>query len=115
MPVSLYMDVHIPKAMTAGLRLRGVDVVTAQEDAAATLSDTELLDRVNGLGRVLFTFDGDFLIEADRRLENGIEFNGIIYARSLRVSVGDCINGLELIAKAGNMADLVNRVVFLPF
>jgi hypothetical protein len=29
MTVSLYMDHHVPKAITVGLRLRGVDVVTA--------------------------------------------------------------------------------------
>ncbi|HKQ77688.1 MAG TPA: hypothetical protein VJ810_28590 [Blastocatellia bacterium] len=32
MGVKLYMDVHIRCAVTQGLRLRGVDVVTAQED-----------------------------------------------------------------------------------
>lgn len=31
----LYMDAHVPFAITAGLRLRGVDVLTAQEDDAA--------------------------------------------------------------------------------
>ena len=32
MSVGLYMDVHIPLAVTVGLRARGIDVVTAQED-----------------------------------------------------------------------------------
>lgn len=32
MPVRLYMDVHIRGAVTRQLRLRGVDVLTAQED-----------------------------------------------------------------------------------
>jgi hypothetical protein len=41
----LYMDVHVPFAITAGLRLRGVDVLTAQEDGAAELDDDLLLDR----------------------------------------------------------------------
>jgi hypothetical protein len=35
----LYMDVHVPIAVTYGLRLRGVDVLTAQEDGAAELPD----------------------------------------------------------------------------
>jgi hypothetical protein len=29
MALTLYMDQHVPKAITVGLRLRGVDVVTA--------------------------------------------------------------------------------------
>jgi hypothetical protein len=40
MPVALYMDVHVPRAVTNGLRQRGVDVITAQEDEAATLDDS---------------------------------------------------------------------------
>jgi hypothetical protein len=35
MALTLYMDQHVPKAITVGLRLRGVDVVTAYEDRAA--------------------------------------------------------------------------------
>jgi hypothetical protein len=35
MPLSLYMDVHVPAAITAGLRRRGVDVLTSQEDGTA--------------------------------------------------------------------------------
>jgi hypothetical protein len=50
MSVALYMDVHVPKAITVGLRLRHVDVLTAQEDGTTTLSDTALLDRSSGLG-----------------------------------------------------------------
>jgi hypothetical protein len=49
MPVGLYMDVHIPKAITIGLRLRGVDVLTAQEDGTITLSDADLLNRATNL------------------------------------------------------------------
>ena len=45
MPVGLYMDAHIPRAITLGLRLRRVDVLTAQEDHAAGLPDPELMER----------------------------------------------------------------------
>ena len=55
MSIKLYMDVHVKRAVTEGLRLRQVDVLTAQEDGAAELSDAELLDRAASLGRVLFT------------------------------------------------------------
>jgi len=36
--VKLYMDVHVRRAITVGLRLRGVDALTAQEDGAARLA-----------------------------------------------------------------------------
>ncbi|AFY30690.1 hypothetical protein Cal7507_0188 [Calothrix sp. PCC 7507] len=34
MSVPLYMDVHVPQAITDQLRRRGVDVLTAHEDGA---------------------------------------------------------------------------------
>ena len=59
MSVKLYMDVHIRRAVTFGLRLRGIDVLTAQEDGSAELTDPELLDRANKLERIIFSQDDD--------------------------------------------------------
>jgi predicted nuclease of predicted toxin-antitoxin system len=78
--VPLYMDVHVHQAITAGLRLRGVDVLTAQEDGARQLSDSGLLDRATALGRVLFSQDEDLLREATRRQQSRESFAGVIYA-----------------------------------
>jgi predicted nuclease of predicted toxin-antitoxin system len=78
MSVHLYMDVHVRRAVTAGLRLRGVDVLTAQEDGTGELPDPALLDRATELGRVLFTQDDDLLREAKRRQQTGQSFAGII-------------------------------------
>lgn len=77
-------------AVTTGLRLRGVDILTAQEDGAAEFDDPRLLDRARELGRILFTQDDDLLKEAARRQENGEEFAGLIYGHQLNVSVGQC-------------------------
>ncbi len=44
-----------------------MDVLTAQEDHAALLSDPELMERATTLNRVLFSFDDDLLVEAARR------------------------------------------------
>ncbi|MFQ5751891.1 MAG: DUF5615 family PIN-like protein [bacterium] len=67
MPLRFYLDHHIPRAITFGLRRCGVDVLTTQEDGAERLTDPELLDRTTQLGRVLFTFDDDLLTEASHR------------------------------------------------
>jgi len=114
MSVALYMDAHIPRAITLGLRMRTVDVLTAQEDDADKLPDPELLDRATELSRVIFTFDDDLLIEAAKRQRENKSFSGVIYAHPLRISIGQCIRDLELIAKAGEPEDLRNRVEFLP-
>jgi hypothetical protein len=112
--VGLYMDQHVPRAITVALRLRGVDVLTASEDGSSELADSALLDRAPALGRVLFTQDRDFLAEASRRQAGGIPVAGIVYSHQLQVPVGTCIADLELLATASEPADLFGRVVFLP-
>lgn len=114
MPLALYLDQHVPRAITIGLRLRGVDVVTAFEDGASTVTDPELLDRASALGRVLFTQDDDLLIEAPRRQAADQPFSGVIYAHQLRASIGACVSDLVLIATVGELDDLRDRVLFLP-
>jgi predicted nuclease of predicted toxin-antitoxin system len=114
MALALYMDQHVPRAITTGLRLRGVDVLTAYEDNRSDLADPALLDRANELQRVLFTRDDDLLIEASQRQRAGMPFRGVIYAHQLRVSIGKCVEDLELIAQVGEAEDLMNGVKFLP-
>jgi len=110
----LYMDHHVPRAITIGLRLRGVDVITAHENAASNLTDSARLDRAGELGRVLFTQDDDLVVEAVRRQREVIPFHGVIYAHQLRISIGRCIDDLELIVRAGEPGDVANRIEFLP-
>ena len=114
MSVSFYMDVHVPYAITTELRLRGVDVLTAQEDGAARQNDARLLDRALALGRVLVTQDFGFLREAARRQKKGEKFAGIVFAPQLDVTIGQCVRDLELIARASEMDEWVNSVQYLP-
>jgi hypothetical protein len=112
--VALYMDVHVPAPITRSLARRGVDVKTAQEDGTTELEDDRLLDRATSLNRVLFTRDADLLAEANRRQQAGRPFAGVVYAHQLRVTIGRCVNDLEIICKAGEPGDLQDRVEHLP-
>jgi uncharacterized protein with PIN domain len=112
--VRLYTDVHVHRAITEGLRLRGVDVLTAQEDGARRLPDGELLNRATALGRVLFTQDVDLLREAAQRQRRGGLFSDVVYAHQRYVTIGQCIRDLELIAYAGEIEEFANRVEYLP-
>ena len=89
-------------------------MLTAQEDGTRRLSDPDLLDRATVLNRVFFTRDEDLLSEASRRQRSGEFFAGVIYAHQLRVSVGQCIEDLELLAKVNEPEDFANRVEYLP-
>ena len=113
MSLAFYMDVHVRHAITVGLRLRGVDVLTVQEDGFRFDDDPVLLERAGELGRVIFTNDDDFLSEAHRRQVTRIGFIGVVYAHQ-RTSVGVCVHDLELIAKINTPEDMANRVTFVP-
>ena len=62
MPIALYMDVHVPQAITSQLRRRGIDVLTAFDDETQELPDDKLLERVTELKLVLFTQDIRFRV-----------------------------------------------------
>ena len=108
------MDQHVPRAITIGLRLRGIDVITTYEDNASELDDSSLLDRAGALGRVLFSQDDDLLAEAVKRQRAGIPFSGLVYAHQMRASIGECIRDLELISKAAEPDELMNFIQFIP-
>jgi predicted nuclease of predicted toxin-antitoxin system len=112
--VRLYFDVHVRRSVTDGLRVRGVDVLRAQDDGAAELEDPELLDRASELGRLLFTQDKDLLREATKRQRAGQKFSGIIYAHQREVSIGQCVTDLEIIANDSEPEEWVGRVEHLP-
>lgn len=114
MAIALFMDHHVPRAITIGLRLREVDVLTAYEDGSSELKDPLLLDRASALERVLFTRDDDLLVETARRQRSAIAFHGVVYAHQLRLAIKRCVDDLELIAKATEPEDLINQIIFLP-
>lgn len=108
------MDVHVPRAITNQLRLRGVDVLTAQVDGTGQSTDEKLLERATELGRVLFSRDDDLVRLAAQHQSTGVEFAGVVFAHQLQVSIGRCVEDLEMIAKICEPNDLQNRVEFLP-
>jgi predicted nuclease of predicted toxin-antitoxin system len=114
MSLDLYMDVQVQLAITRGLEKRGVDVLRAQDDGSARLDDPELLDRAMALGRTMFSRDDDFLAEATRRQRAGEPFAGVVYAHQNNVTIGQCIEDLELIAKVYEPPEIADRVIYLP-
>ena len=115
MTIGLYMDVHVPMGITEQLRRRGVDVLTAIEDGAATLEDDELLARASELGRVLFTQDIRFKALAEDWQRQGKAFGGLIFGHQLRGTIGQFVKDLDLIAQASEPDEWVSVVEHLPF
>src|SRR5438045_4527801 len=108
------MDVHIPRAVTVALRLRAIDVLTAQEDGATELDDEILLRRATELGRVLVSQDHDLLREGTRLQRSCESFAGIVFAHQLRITIGQMVNDLELLARATSADEWPGRIEYLP-
>jgi predicted nuclease of predicted toxin-antitoxin system len=100
--------------VTVALRLRGVDVLTAQEDGSAEFEDDALLLRSASLERVLVSQDSDMLREGARMLERGVAFTGIVYSHQLRITIGQMVEDLELIGTATSLEEWRGRIEFLP-
>jgi len=108
------MDVHIPAAITAGLRRRDIDVLTSQEDSTREVDDVTLLRRATTLGRILFSQDQDLLEITSERQRAGQPFAGLVFSAQQGVSIGQCIEDLELLAQCYTEAEIANQVIFLP-
>lgn len=106
--IGFYMDEHVPTAVTTGLRLRDVDVLTAQEANLLTASDKAHLAFAADKGRVLFTQDADFL----RLHAEGVVHTGIVYAHQ-QTPIGHIISGLVLIYQILEPEDMQNHIEFL--
>jgi hypothetical protein len=114
MPIGLYFDVHVDHAVAAQLRLRQVDVLTAQEDGTDRLSDEHLLERASGMGRPLVTHDIHLQAMAEAWQQQRRPFCGLIFGHLMQVSIGQCVKDLEIVAKATDPEDWVGAVVRLP-
>ncbi|PZV00502.1 MAG: hypothetical protein DCF32_17450 [Leptolyngbya sp.] len=115
MAIALYMDVHIPQAITNQLRRRSIDVLTAFDDEAQELPDDQLLSRVAQLNRVLFTQDIRFRVLAETWQIEGKPFSRLIYGYQLGGTIGQFVKDLELIAKASEPDDWKNTVEYIPY
>jgi len=112
--VRLYMDVHVPEAVTSGLRRRGIDVMTSQEDGTREHDDEALLERATELQRVLVTQDDDFLSVAAAWQGSGRSFVGIVYSHQKGPSIGQMIFDLELLSACAGPDELADHVMYLP-
>lgn len=112
--VRFYFDVHVPHTVATQLVKRGIDVLTAQADHSATLSDHQLLERARDLGRIMVTSDIRFRALAEHWQAHDLTFGGLIFAHPLHVTIGRMVLDLELVARALSQEEIENQVLFLP-
>jgi predicted nuclease of predicted toxin-antitoxin system len=113
MALPLYMDVHVPAAVTFQLRRREVDVLTAQEDNANRRLDVELLNRATELGRLMVTQDIRFRVLAEDWQSRWRVFTGLVYGHQT-LTIGQLVTDLNLIVNCLSAEEVANQVIHLP-
>jgi hypothetical protein len=92
-PIRFFMDQHFPAPASQGLRRHGVDVLTAQEAGRCGAPDADQLAFATAEGRVLVTFDTDFLALH----QSGVSHAGIAWCPEQKYGVGQLIQALLLV------------------
>lgn len=90
-------------------------MLRAQADGGDGVDDDVLLQRSTELGRVFVTQDIRFKALAEQWQREGIEFSGLIFAHQNRIGIGGFVRDLELIAKASDPLEWMNRVDEIPY
>lgn len=114
MSLAYYFDHHVPASICDALRTKMIDVLTTTDAASEDWDDEPILQRATDLGRLVFTQDADFLAIANDWAMQGREFAGVVYGHQLRVTIGQAIHDLELIAVVMDAGEMRNRVEYLP-
>lgn len=114
-PVRLYLDQHIHGIATASLRTRGADVLTAQDAGTCGRPDVDQLRYATAIGRVVVTFDDDYLGWAADFWTRGEPFAGVVYALPARYGRNPALLAYDLFVLVGVLTadDLLNTVEYL--
>jgi hypothetical protein len=107
--VRYYFDEHIDPAVARGLRRRAIDVLTTQDAGHLGWDDPEQLNFATREGRVIVTFDVDYIIHHNA----GIHHAGIAWAPETKYSIGQLISCLTLLHTVYTADDILNNLEYL--
>jgi predicted nuclease of predicted toxin-antitoxin system len=108
-PIRFFFGQHIPFAVANGLRQRGIDVLTAQEAGRCGLPDTDQLQFATAQGRVMVTFDRDYLLLD----ASSVSHAGIAWCLANKYSIGQLISALLLVHSVLSCDEMRNPMEFL--
>lgn len=113
--IRLYLDADAQdNDLVAALRLRGVDVETANEAGRSDDSDSEQLAHAAANGRTLYSFNiSDFMSLHATYIHEGREHAGIILAPQQRYGIGEQMRRLLKISSVKSSETMRNKVEFL--
>jgi hypothetical protein len=100
--MKFHTDEHIPRAVTLGLKRRGIDVTATSDANLLGRSDEEHLTYCRREGRVMVTHDPDFL----RLAASAPDHAGIAYCHGRKYKPGMLLS--RLLRLAGRVPDFRN-------
>jgi hypothetical protein len=109
----LYVDECVDARIIAGLRRRGVDLVTAGEQGLLSASDSQQMERAISLGRSLLTADQDFLVIVRDMHAREAPFPGVFFIQK-GTPVGEAVRNIADAAEILDPADLANWLEWIP-
>jgi hypothetical protein len=113
--LALYFDEDSTwRSLVEGLRLRGLDIVTAAEAGLLGLADDAQLSFAAQEQRTLWTFNiKDFYGLHGQWLAAGKRHSGIILVQQQKFGLGEMIRRTVLLARALESAEMQSRCEFL--
>jgi hypothetical protein len=107
--IRFYFDQHMQGAIVHGLRQRGVDVLTAHDSGRCGRPDSDQLAFATAEGRVMVTFDTDYLALH----QAGTPHGGIAWCPATKHSIGGLIRLLLLLHGVMDPDAMLNHVEHL--
>ena len=104
-----YFDESVQLAVSQQLALSGLDVVSAHSLDELGDSDSNHLIRATEMGRVLCTYDVDFLVLANEMTDHA----GIIFATQKKTSIGGWVREIRALHSQMQAEDFVGLVIYL--
>jgi hypothetical protein len=107
--ICFYADEHFPGPASQALRRRGVDVLTTQEAARCGLPDVAQLAFATAQGRVILTFDSDYLVLH----QSGTQHAGIAWCPERKYTIRELIQAVLLLHGVLDRQSMHNHVEYL--
>jgi predicted nuclease of predicted toxin-antitoxin system len=107
--LTYYFDESVELVISLQLKEYNLDVVSAHSLSQLGDSDVNHLQRATQMGRVLCTYDSDFL----RLAAENSEHAGIVFAQQEKMSIGSWIHGLRSFHSRLSAEEVYGQVLYL--
>jgi hypothetical protein len=104
-----YLDENLPVQVAGQLKSRDIDVVTVRDLNLLGEDDINHLENATRQGRVLCTYDSDFLNLA----ASGFQHTGIVFAQQDSHYIGAWVNWLTLMHAVYTSEEMHNRIEYV--